>query len=45
VESGSHKSLIQQRGVYYNLYTKQFRQDLEIKLDPFAEAGAEANPA
>ncbi|MCK9246153.1 MAG: ABC transporter ATP-binding protein/permease [Anaerolineaceae bacterium] len=45
VESGSHKSLIRQRGVYYNLYTKQFRQDLETKLDPFAEAGAEANPA
>ncbi|MBP7213833.1 MAG: ABC transporter ATP-binding protein, partial [Anaerolineaceae bacterium] len=40
-ESGDHKSLIQQRGVYYNLYTKQFRRDMESQLDPFAEAGAE----
>lgn len=43
-ESGSHKSLIQQRGIYYNLYTKQFRHDLESKFDPFGntEPGASA---
>ena len=41
-ESGNHKSLIQQHGIYYNLYTKQFRHDLETKLDPFSEAGASA---
>ncbi len=44
-ESGSHKSLIQQRGIYYNLYTKQFRHDLESKFDPFGGAETEANPA
>lgn len=44
-ESGSHKSLIQKRGVYYNLYTKQFRRDLENQLDPFAEAGMEPGVA
>ena len=44
-ESGNHRSLIQQRGIYYNLYTKQFRQDLETRYDPFAEPGAETSPA
>jgi ATP-binding cassette subfamily B protein len=44
-ESGSHGSLIQQRGIYYNLYTKQFRHDLETKLDPFGEAEAGATSA
>ena len=44
-ESGDHKSLIQQRGVYYNLYTKQFRRDMESQLDPFAEAGMEPGVA
>ena len=44
-ESGDHKSLIQQRGIYYNLYTKQFRHDLETKFDPFIDAGTEANTA
>lgn len=42
-ESGNHKSLIQQHGIYYNLYTKQFRHDLETKLDPFSEAEAGAS--
>ena len=44
-ESGSHKSLIQKHGVYYNLYTKQFRRDMESQLDPFAEAGTEPGVA
>ena len=44
-ESGNHRSLIQQRGIYYNLYTKQFRQDLETQYDPFAAPGAETSPA
>ena len=42
-ESGSHKSLIQQRGIYYNLYTKQFRHDLESRFDPFGESEVKAN--
>jgi ATP-binding cassette subfamily B protein len=45
VERGSHQSLIRQRGIYYNLYTKQFRHDMETKFDPFIESGAKANPA
>lgn len=28
-EMGSHKELLKQRGHYYNLYTQQFRQELE----------------
>lgn len=31
IEQGSHAELIHQRGHYYNLYTKQFRKDLEEK--------------
>jgi ATP-binding cassette subfamily B protein len=44
-ESGRHKSLIQQRGIYYNLYTKQFRHDLESKFDPFGNAEPGASDA
>jgi ATP-binding cassette subfamily B protein len=43
-ESGNHDSLIRNRGLYYNLYTKQFRHDLEAKLDPFADIGGLENP-
>jgi len=31
IEQGSHSELIRQGGHYYNLYTKQFRKDLEEK--------------
>jgi ATP-binding cassette subfamily B protein len=31
IEQGSHAELIRQGGHYYNLYTKQFRKDLEEK--------------
>ncbi len=44
-ESGNHQSLIRKRGIYYNLYTKQFRQDLESQFDPFAKTGSEASAA
>lgn len=43
-EKGSHDSLIRERGLYYNLYTKQFRHDLETKLDPFSSSGGLENP-
>ena len=43
-EKGNHESLIRQRGLYYNLYTKQFRHDLETKLDPFSSSGGLENP-
>jgi ATP-binding cassette subfamily B protein len=35
-EMGSHAELMRQRGHYYNLYTKQFRDELTSHLDPFA---------
>ena len=44
-EKGSHQALMRQRGLYYNLYTKQFRHDLETQLDPFVGNDAVENPA
>ncbi len=41
-EMGSHAELMQRKGHYYNLYTTQFRHDLETKYDPFAN-GHSAN--
>ena len=35
VEMGSHAALLRQRGQYYRLYTRQFRQHLEREYDPF----------
>jgi ATP-binding cassette, subfamily B, bacterial len=35
-EMGSHSDLIRARGHYYQLYTRQFRQELEQTYDPFA---------
>ncbi len=32
-EMGSHAELIRQRGHYYNLYTKQFREEMEHRLE------------
>ena len=34
-EMGSHAELIRQRGKYYELYTRQFRDELERAYDPF----------
>jgi ATP-binding cassette subfamily B protein len=34
-EMGSHRELINQKGKYYNLYTRQFRQELEAQYDVF----------
>lgn len=45
VESGNHQELIRKRGLYYNLYTKQFRHDLESRLDPFSPTEAVESPA
>jgi ATP-binding cassette, subfamily B, bacterial len=44
-EQGSHAELLRAKGHYYNLYTKQFRDELEMQLDPFAakQNGANGN--
>lgn len=34
-EMGSHTELIRQRGHYYRLYTRQFRQEMEQQVDVF----------
>ncbi len=36
-EMGSHQELLRLRGKYYQLYTKQFRHQMEEAFDPFAE--------
>ncbi len=37
MEMGNHRELIKLRGKYYNLYTKQFRHELEAQYDFFTE--------
>jgi ATP-binding cassette subfamily B protein len=36
-EMGSHAELMRLKGHYYNLYTRQFRDELEAQFDPFAD--------
>ena len=38
IEMGSHNELIQQRGHYYSLYTKQFHQEAQQEIDELFEA-------
>ena len=37
VEMGTHASLLRAKGLYYRLYTQQFRRELEREFDPFRE--------
>ena len=37
-EMGTHQELIRKQGKYYQLYTRQFRQQMEQALDPFEQA-------
>ncbi len=39
-EMGTHKELILKQGKYFNLYTKQFRHELEVQYDVFSEQDA-----
>ena len=39
-EIGTHKELILKQGKYYNLYTKQFRHELEEQYDMFTQPEA-----
>ena len=38
-EQGSHAQLIRRRGHYYNLYTKQFRDERIVAAQPLLQAG------
>jgi ATP-binding cassette subfamily B protein len=44
-EMGSHAELLRQKGHYYRLYTKQFRQQLEEEYDVFKEAAPAVAPS
>jgi ATP-binding cassette subfamily B protein len=37
-EIGSHSELLRQRGHYYRLYTRQFREEMEHEYNPWADA-------
>ncbi len=41
-EMGSHAELIRRRGKYYELYTRQFREEMERAYDPFQETAVAA---
>ncbi|MCB0132973.1 MAG: hypothetical protein KDD78_19060, partial [Caldilineaceae bacterium] len=41
-EMGSHTELLQLGGHYYRLYTQQFRKELEVEYDPFAQVVEQA---
>ena len=45
LEQGNHESLMRKKGHYYNLYTKQFRHDLETRYNLFADQDSEASGA
>ncbi len=36
-EMGTHAELVSKRGHYYNLYTQQFRRELEREYNPYSE--------
>jgi ATP-binding cassette subfamily B protein len=40
-EQGDHDTLMRAKGHYYNLYTQQFRHELETQLDPFTSGDDE----
>ncbi len=43
-EMGTHHELLQLRGKYYHLYTRQFRHQMEEVLDPFSQGQPEKAP-
>ena len=43
-EQGSHDALMRAKGHYYNLYTQQFRHELETQLDPFVSVDDDPSP-
>ena len=45
VELGTHRELLRQRGHYYRLYTRQFREQVERAWDPWNGASPASLPA
>ena len=45
VELGTHRELLRQRGHYYRLYTRQFREQVERAWDPWNGASLPSLPA
>jgi ATP-binding cassette subfamily B protein len=45
LESGSHRTLLKQRGHYYKLYTEQFKRDFETEFDPFKKTSSASGTA
>ncbi len=43
-EMGTHHELLRQGGKYYNLYTRQFRHQMEEVIDPFTAAAETLTP-
>lgn len=39
-EMGSHQELLRRQGKYFQLYTRQFRHQMELALDPFEQSSA-----
>ncbi|NPV78412.1 MAG: ABC transporter ATP-binding protein [Anaerolineae bacterium] len=39
-EMGTHQELLRKQGKYYQLYTRQFRHQMERALDPFEQSSA-----
>ncbi len=39
-EMGTHAELLREKGKYFQLYTKQFRHQMEQAMDPFSELAA-----
>jgi len=42
-EMGTHAELLRAKGKYFQLYTQQFREQMEVVFNPFTETSAENN--
>jgi len=42
-EMGTHAELLRAKGKYFQLYTQQFREQMEVVFNPFTETSAASN--